>query len=309
MAPYSPEVEDIIRKPLHPIALRGTLVLGGVVAALIVVTFLVTYPVRLRTNFEVTTADPPRVLSFIEPTRLEQLLVSQGDTVVAGQTLAVATGHQARFEHVLYLEDLLLQASTDGTDAVAQLAIPADLELGKLREPVANFVGVRERRNQTATAAAFQTLEQSVANWKARFTLVSPAEGTAQVVDQPLGTTIRPATPVVTVIPLDGGRLIGRATLPLTDSRAVVSGQEVVVSLHKYPAIDYGSVVGRVSRVRADAANDELEVSIVFPRGLVTTMGFRVPVDLDLTGEAVITVGKQRLLSRLFFPRDRPGAR
>ncbi len=136
---HSPEVEAVLGRPAPWVARRGMLVLGLLIVALLLLSGLYRYPATLRGDLVLTTVDPPRRLQSPRDMTLERVLITNRDTVQAGQTLLLATDARARFEHVLALEDRLLEFRGSSPARLLQLTVSPKLLLGPLQDAVNVF--------------------------------------------------------------------------------------------------------------------------------------------------------------------------
>ncbi|MCP9235138.1 hypothetical protein [Lewinella sp. JB7] len=138
-AERSPEVREVIGTPAGWVARNGTLLLTLVVLGLAVFASFYTYPTTLAGELVLTTVDPPRRLLARQDMEIQRVLVADRDTVTAGQTLIVASNGSARFEHVLYLEDQLIEHRGDDAVNLLDVKIPPTLVLGPIQESVYHF--------------------------------------------------------------------------------------------------------------------------------------------------------------------------
>ena len=136
---HSPEVEAVIGRPAPWVARRGMLVLSVIIGLLLVAGALYRYPTTLAGELVLTTVDPPRRLAAPRDMTLDRVLVANRDTVLAGQTLLLATDGRARFEHVLALEDQLLLYRGASPTGLLDLTIATKLLLGPLQDAVNDF--------------------------------------------------------------------------------------------------------------------------------------------------------------------------
>ncbi|MBB4077882.1 biotin carboxyl carrier protein [Lewinella aquimaris] len=161
----SPEVREVIGTPAGWVARNGTLLLVVIVLALGTFAALYTYPTTLVGEMVLTTVDPPRRLLARQDMEIQRVLVADRDTVSVGQTLIVASNGSARFEHVLYLEDQLIEHRGDDAPGLLDLNIPPTLVLGPIQESVYNFQDMQEvyrnlsiRRLDAFTSRELQTM-------------------------------------------------------------------------------------------------------------------------------------------------------
>ncbi|CAH1000370.1 hypothetical protein LEM8419_01523 [Neolewinella maritima] len=386
-----------------------TVLCGG----LLLLSGLFYYPSTLHGTLTLTTVDPPRQLPARRDFTIEQVLVQDQEMVQAGQTILVATDARARFEHVLALEDRLLEYRGATPAKLVTLTLSPRLLLGPIQEAVntfqqqqeiyqnvadrrlegltsaelANKIGASERevrqlrmersaledrlaearmevereetlqgeglRNEARLAAAresvteaeeqlqeqsaalrsaslsielmtnqidayrsgrqgssrqaalalsqaFEELQVAVASWKREFTVVSPVTGT--VVLQPEirpKTYLREGQLVATILPADAGQTIGRLTLPVRGSGRLSVGQPVIVAFDRWPALEYGSVMGEVKAIGAVPVDGSINLEVRFPNGLTTTTGGQLEGSPLMQGRASVIVDRRRVIQRL----------
>ena len=414
---HSPEVEQLLGRPAPWIARRGMLLLGVLVGTLLLLSTQYYYPSTLAGDLVLTTVDPPRRLLAQRDMTVERVLVAERDSVLAGQTLLIAADARARFEHVLSLEDRLLEYRGASPSRLLDFVISNKLLLGPIQDAVNDFqqrqevfrnladrrldgytsaeladrIGATERevrqlrasqgpledavasarddlrrektlreeglrntdRLATAETAlrqaeerqqeragdlraaslsielmrnqieayrsgqqgssrqagvelgeAFDRLQAAVASWKWEFTVVSPVTGTAILqTDVRAGSYVREDELLATVLPTAAGHTIGRIMLPVAGSGRLAVGQDVVVAFDRWPALEYGSVTGRVSSVGLVPIRGTINVEVTFPNGLMTSNGGQLAGSPLMEGQASIIVDRRSLLSRLIKSR------
>ena len=152
----SQEIEEVIGRPAGWVTRNGTWVLSVVIASLLVLTAFYSYPTTVSGSLVLTTVDPPRRLTATRNTQIQRLLVADGEEVDAGQTLLVAEEDNAKWEHVLYLDDNLMSVDSGTLDQIVALKLPNTLTVGDMQEAVYTF---QDRQELYRTLAA-QRLER-----------------------------------------------------------------------------------------------------------------------------------------------------
>ena len=148
---------------------------------------------------------------------------------------------------------------------------------------------------------AFDALQTAVTRWKQNYTTVSPVAGTVVLADEVReGNYIPEGNVLATVLPRDAGSTVGRMELDVRGSGRIEAGQRVVVEFPKWPALEYGTVSGRIASVGQVPVDGKLTVQVAFPSGLVTSTGKAITPDPFLQGDATVVIDRQRLLMRLF---------
>lgn len=145
------EAREFIGKPAAWLVRNGTLGLVTAVLLLILLASFYSYPTTLQGSLTLTTVDPPRQLHARQEMGIEAVLVADRSVVQAGQTLVLATNSRARLEHVMDLEDQLIEHRGEDADALLRLELSPTLILGQLEESVYAFKEQQQRyRNLTA---------------------------------------------------------------------------------------------------------------------------------------------------------------
>lgn len=136
---HSDEVDEILGTPPNWLIKYGSLVLLVIFILLGYAAYFFTYPESITEKIIITSEIPPKKMVNENSGTISDLLVEDGDTVVAGQILLVFR-NQAKFEDILSLNDQLLSVrSIQNDSALAQLYIPNDLILGRIQEAVYRF--------------------------------------------------------------------------------------------------------------------------------------------------------------------------
>lgn len=145
-APFAPnradgrsqEVDEIlIQRPNWP-ARYGTVVLAVVLVGLVGLVSLYSYPDTISGELVLTTVDPPRLLRAPQDFLIEEVLVADGDTVAATQTLIVARS-QATFADVASLDTRLYNLRDESDRGLAEFEIPQAWNLGEIQEAAFDF--------------------------------------------------------------------------------------------------------------------------------------------------------------------------
>jgi multidrug resistance efflux pump len=143
--PYPTDTADLLGKRAGWAYRNGHILLFTTAAILLVGAYGYRYPATVRGTLELSTVDPPRKLIARQDMQISRVWVNDRDTVVAGQVLLAAEDGTARLEHVLDLEDRLLDAQREGGPDPAELALPIHLVLGPVDASVRRF---RDRQDR-----------------------------------------------------------------------------------------------------------------------------------------------------------------
>ncbi|RMF29318.1 MAG: HlyD family efflux transporter periplasmic adaptor subunit [Bacteroidetes bacterium] len=167
------------------------------------------------------------------------------------------------------------------------------LRLGSESGKSTNLLQLQERLNN---------LKAAIEQWKQQYLLISPVAGTVhffnnlrsrQYIEK--GQTIMAIVP-----PQEAGNFIGEVYLPIRGSGKVRPGQKVQVRFERYPAREYGHVIGVVQRSSLLPIDGTYFVEVVFPNGLKTNKGKELEFRLQMPGKAEIITDNRRLIRRIF---------
>ncbi|MTB53812.1 HlyD family efflux transporter periplasmic adaptor subunit [Lewinella sp. W8] len=142
----SQDVEEVIGTPPVWLAKYGTLVLLVFVVSLATLASFYSYPDVVEGELTLTTIDPPRRLQVKQDFSIDRILVNSGDTVEAAQTLMVAKT-RGTYEHLSSLDTRLYNMRDQTDQALAELEIPANWNLGEIQEAVYDFQEKQEVYN------------------------------------------------------------------------------------------------------------------------------------------------------------------
>jgi hemolysin D len=170
-----------------------------------------------------------------------------------------------------------------------------------------------EREAQADLKRQAATQEQAKATQREKLTtLTAPVAGTVQqLAAHTAGGVVTEAQTIMVIVP-DGAQVTAEVTLENKDIGFVNSGQAAEIKLETFPYTRYGTVVGRVDVVTADAVNDEkrgaiFPVTLTLGKGAIDVDGkmIRLSPGMNLTAE--IKTGKRRVIEYLLSPIQRAG--
>ena len=163
--PRSEAVDEIMGTPSNALVRYGNLFL--LIVAIIGLFFVsrLTYPDVVTSKLTLTTVNPAERLLAPRDITIDKILINSGDTVAGGSVVMVFRS-LAEFEHVLYLEDKLLEIRNGSDSLLASLEVPNSLELGSIQEYLYAFEEQREAyltiRDQRLSGLSSQELERRI---------------------------------------------------------------------------------------------------------------------------------------------------
>jgi multidrug resistance efflux pump len=146
-------------------------------------------------------------------------------------------------------------------------------------------------------------LYASIADWEQKYVLKSAVNGVVsftRIWSQ--NQDVREGDLVMSVIPINPGKMIGKVSLPLSGAGKVKPGQYVNIKFANYPYLEFGMVKGRIRSISLVASNNEYSVIVDLPEGLKTGYGTKLTFNQDMQGLAEIITNDRRLLERIVLP-------
>ena len=156
---------------------------------------------------------------------------------------------------------------------------------------------------KTSLTSALDLLKNSIEEWYTNFVLVSPIEGTASFNKVwALNQNITEGETLLTVVPLLPSEIVGKACIPAEGAGKVKTGQRVNIKLSNYPYMEYGMIIGAVSRIAPVPVNNCYAVDIELPQKLITNYGKTLGMQQELAGNCEIITDDLRLIQRIIYP-------
>jgi len=166
----------------------------------------------------------------------------------------------------------------------------------------------QENQLQIALTGAYNQLQTQIKTWEQTYLLVSPIDGVVTLTKYwQKNQNINAGEVLVTIVPNEEARIVGRILLPPRGAGKVKEGQMVNVKFDNFPYMEFGMVrvqIQNISLVPVTIENNQkaymLEVD--FPDKLKTNYGKKLTFSQEMTGSAEIITEDLRLLDRFLNP-------
>jgi HlyD family secretion protein len=150
---------------------------------------------------------------------------------------------------------------------------------------------------------SYQNLITAIDVWKYRFVLIAPTAGIVTFNSfWNENQTVKIGETVLTVIPKDEGKLIGKVQLTFQGAGKVKEGQTANIQFANYPYMEFGMVKGIIKSISLAPNNDYYTAEIELPNGLKTFYGIDLDFKQEMKGMAEIITEEIRLLERMVRP-------
>jgi HlyD family secretion protein len=161
---------------------------------------------------------------------------------------------------------------------------------------------------QIALTGAHNQLQTQIKNWEQTFLLVSSIDGVVTLTKYwQKNQNINAGEVLVTVVPNEEAKIVGKILLPPQGAGKVKVGQMVNVKFDNFPYMEFGMVrvqIKNISLVPVTIENNQkaylLEVD--FPEKLKTNYGKELTFSQEMTGSAEIITEDLRLLDKFLNP-------
>ena len=181
-----------------------------------------------------------------------------------------------------------------------------DIKTAGIREQILEME-LRQREQLTSFSTSLEEslnkLDASIASWEKKYLIIAPISG--QVTFNRIWSenqNVKTGEKVMTIVPTEGGELVGKIQLPMVGAGEVDEGDQVNIRFDSYPYLEYGMVKGTVGNVSKVPQDNFYTVEVQFPDGLTTFYGLEINFNQNMRSQAEILTDKMRLLQRIFNP-------
>ncbi|WP_370898545.1 HlyD family secretion protein [Chryseobacterium gossypii] len=153
------------------------------------------------------------------------------------------------------------------------------------------------------TLQLFEQLRKALKQWEQNYLVVSSTDGVASF-QQFYGENqfVKTGDVILSILPRNKEQLVGRMSVPSTNSGKIVPGEKVLIKLDNYRFQEYGIVEGKVQNISLSPDDKgNYYVDVILPKGLKTTYNKNLPFDKELKGSAEIVTQDLRLIERFFY--------
>jgi HlyD family secretion protein len=180
------------------------------------------------------------------------------------------------------------------------------IELSEKRQQLQDYRITRideKEKLVTVLRESFLNLKAQINLWENTYLLISPIEGIVSFTKfWSANQSVVKDEPVVSIVPIDAGKFLGRINLKMERSGKVKAGMVVNIKLSGYPYMEYGMVRGIVKSKSLVPAEDAYVIEIELPDGLTTLYGKTLDFTQNMQGTAEIITENIRLIQKIVNP-------
>ena len=162
----------------------------------------------------------------------------------------------------------------------------------------------KEQESQFAInlSQSLNILKKSIIEWEHNYLLKSSISGKVSFQEfWGQNQFVNSGEIIFTILP-DDKVLVGKLTVPSTNSGKISNGQKVNVKLDNFPSQQFGYIIGRVQNISISPnKNGNYFVYIDLPEGTLTSYNINLPFDQELIGVADIITKDLSVADRIFY--------
>jgi multidrug resistance efflux pump len=234
---------------------------------------------------------------YTENKKIEAKKYRRDSILFAGNVIpesGLETSHQSLLRVNMELQQVRLDFSAKSIEMSEKRQLLQDYRITRVQEKEKLISVLRE---------SFLNLKAQTDLWENTYLLVSPIEGIVSFTKfWSANQSVMKDEPVLSIIPLDAGKYLGRINLKMERSGKVKTGMLVNIKLSSYPYLEYGMVRGIVKSKSMVPSGDAYVIEIELPDGLTTLYGKPLEFTQNMQGTAEIITENIRLLQKIVNP-------
>jgi HlyD family secretion protein len=147
-----------------------------------------------------------------------------------------------------------------------------------------------------------ELVQNQIKDWKKKYVFISPHNGiTSFSVLWSNNQWVNVGDPIMTILPEDEEKIIGRMEIPIQRSGKVHAGQDLMLKLSNYPYMEYGVIFGKIKSISLVPYQENYLAEIEIP-SLITNYKDTIPFNQQMEGTASIIVKDVSLFGRFMQP-------
>jgi HlyD family secretion protein len=234
---------------------------------------------------------------YSENQRLEAKKYSRDSSLYASKVIAeseLENSHQSLLRVSMELQQARLDHSSKTIELSEKRQQLQDYRITRIDEKEKLVSVLRE---------SFLNLKAQINLWENTYLLISPIEGIVSFTKfWSANQSVVKDEPVVSIVPIDAGKFLGRIKLKMERSGKVKTGMVVNIKLSGFPYMEYGMVRGIVKSKSLVPAEDAYIIEIELPNGLTTLYGKTLDFTQNMQGTAEIITENIRLIQKIVNP-------
>ena len=306
----SQEIDAILGRTPNSLVRNGITVICVVMLLILSGIFFFSYPDTIHCRVVITASNPPIHLIAQKSGYIHHLLVADRQKVDANQLLAVLE-NPADPKDIQILETWIDSMIKEGIGISEKFSNDHRFKLGEITPYYLEFrKELNEYHNNNNKSQltyniyhALDELNYQLTLWKMKYTIRSPIEGTVSLGNVWANNqSIIIGEVVMSIVPLDQGKVIGRMEIPAAGLGKIKKGQEVIIKLDNYPFTEFGVIKGIITSISLVPVNGIYIAIIELPNGLQSNYGNSLIFNQEMGGTANIIIEELSLFERFLHP-------
>jgi multidrug resistance efflux pump len=178
------------------------------------------------------------------------------------------------------------------------------IQINELEKRIQELLIQEQNANKDLLAdieAAMNQLTERLKLWEQSYMLKAPFDGQIAFFKYWSDNQyLKQGEEILTVISGSKEYLV-KATVPVTNSGKIKTGQRVNIKLDNFPYQEFGSIRGRISNISLLPKENNYLITIQLPDSLVSSYRKKIAFKQEMTGQAEIITEDLRLLDRFFY--------
>jgi multidrug resistance efflux pump len=150
---------------------------------------------------------------------------------------------------------------------------------------------------------AYQKLVADIDLWEQQHILKTPIDGTVSFNRfWSENQNVKEGEEVLTIIPENPGKIIGKINLSIKGAGKVKTGQRVNIKFENYPYMEFGMVQGVITSISLVPNQNYYSAEVTFPSGMMTNYGNKIEFKQNMPGTAEIITENMSILRKITYP-------
>jgi multidrug resistance efflux pump len=183
----------------------------------------------------------------------------------------------------------------------------AQIEMSNLQQEILEMeMNLEEssKNHEKMIQEAYEKVKGSLSLWEKAYLIISPFKGQLSMTTfWSENQRVEEGDIVMTVIPSDRGKIIGKIQLSANGIGKIAPGYKVIIRFDNYPYMEYGTLEGYISSISLVPNKDLYAVEVKLNDNLlVTNYNIKLNFQQNMPGNAEIITDDKSLLRRIVNP-------
>ncbi len=183
----------------------------------------------------------------------------------------------------------------------------AEVDVAEIRNTVGELKAQKAKEWSALTTDvdnALNTVRTAIREWKQKYALVSPIDGTLSYNEYwKVNQNVTMGKNVFSIVSNSPETILGKLRVPVEGAGRIKPGQRVNIRLDGYPYLEYGFLIGEVKDISSMYSDEsEYSATVSLKKPLKTSYNHEINMKGDLSGTAEVVTQDLSLGERLLSP-------